>query len=108
MKNVTNYILRSDGEEFAQTFKVKSINVLHEANRISRAKIRLLDGDVSAQNFELSNLDFFLPGREIEIDLGFENDVDNVFKGIITTHAVKGYDDNVSIREIVCKHKAVR
>ena len=62
MKNVTNYILRSDGEEFAHVFKVKSIMVLHTANRISRAKLILLDGDVSEQKFALSDNDFFKPG----------------------------------------------
>ncbi|HET8737250.1 MAG TPA: Rhs element Vgr protein, partial [Pricia sp.] len=86
MKSVTNYILRSNGEEFARNFKVKSIMVLHEANRISRAKILLLDGNVSEQDFSLSNTDFFIPGRELEIDIGFENEVRNVFKGIVVKH----------------------
>lgn len=108
MKNVTNYILRSNGEEFAQAFKVKSIMVLNEVNRICRAKVHLLDGDVSAQNFELSNTDFFKPGNELEIDIGFESDVKNVFKGIITEHAIKVKDSNVSSLVITCKHQAVK
>ncbi|MGB6152071.1 MAG: type VI secretion system tip protein VgrG [Pricia sp.] len=108
MKSVTNYILRSDGEAFARNFKVKSIVVLHEANRISRAKILLLDGNVSDQDFSLSNTDFFIPGRELEIDIGFENDVQNVFKGIIVRHGIKVTDTNTSTLEIECKHQSVK
>lgn len=108
MSSVSNYILRSNGEEFARTFKVKSISVLHEVNRISRAKILLLDGDVSAQDFVLSNTDFFKPGNEFEIEIGFENDVKNVFKGIICNHGIKIKDTNASSLEIECKHAAIK
>ncbi len=108
MKDVTNYILRSDGEEFAHVFKVKSIVVLHTANRISRAKIILLDGDVSEQKFNLSDNDFFKPGKTLEIEVGFENDVKPLFTGIITRHGIKIKDGNASHLEIECKHKAVQ
>ena len=107
MKNVTNYILRSNGEEFARTFKVKSIMVLNEANKISRARILLIDGDVSQQDFELSNADFFDPGKEIEIEIGYENELHNVFKGIITRHSIK-VREKTSELELECKHKAVK
>ena len=108
MKNVTNYILRSDGEEFAHVFKVKSIMVLHTANRISRAKLILLDGDVSEQKFKLSDHEFFKPGKTLEIEVGFENDLQPIFTGIITKHAIKIKDANASSLEVECKHKAVQ
>lgn len=108
MKNIISHTLRSDGEEFAQAFKVKSIFILNEANRIPRAKIILLDGDVSQQDFELSNQGFFKPGKLIEIDLGYEGDVQHVFKGLIIRHAVKVRDSNASYLEIECKHPAVK
>ena len=108
MKNVTNYILRSNGEDFAQAFKVKGIIVLHEANKISRAKVLLLDGDVSEQDFALSKTDFFKPGNSFEIEIGFENEVHKVFDGIITNHALKIQESNMSTLEIECKHKSVK
>lgn len=108
MKNVTNYILRSNGEEFAHAFKVQSIMVLHEVNKISRAKITLIDGDVSEQDFKLSAMDFFVPGNTFEVDIGFENDVENVFKGILTRHAIKVIEENKTTLDIECKHEAVK
>lgn len=108
MKSVVSYTLRSDGEEFAQAFKVKSITIINEANRIPRAKILLLDGDVSRQNFELSSQDFFKPGKLLEVDLGYENDVEHVFTGLIVRHAIKIRDSNASYLEIECKHPVVK
>lgn len=108
MKNVVSYTLRSDGEEFKESFKVKSIVVINEANRIPRADILLLDGDVSKQDFVISNQDFFKPGKKIEIDLGFESKVENVFKGIVVKMSIKIRESNASYLEIVCKHPVVK
>lgn len=108
MKSVTSYTLRVDGEEFPSNYKVKSIVTLNEANRISRAKLILLDGDVSKQDFELSNQKFFKPGVKIEIDLGYEGDTTTVFKGIAVRHAVKVRQSGESALEIECKHEAVK
>lgn len=108
MKNVVSYILRSDGEEFAQAYKVKSITIINEANRIPRAKILLIDGDVSVQDFELSSLDFFKPGKLLEIDLGYESDENHVFTGLIVRHGIKIRESNTSYLEIECKHPVVK
>jgi len=108
MKNVISYTLRSDGEEFKESFKVKSIVIVNEANRIPRADILLLDGDVSKQDFILSNQDFFKPGKKLEIDLGFESKVENVFKGIVVKMSIKIRESNASYLEVVCKHPVVK
>jgi len=108
MKNVISYTLRSDGEEFKESFKVKSIVIVNEANRIPRADILLLDGDVSKQDFILSNQDFFKPGKKLEIDLGFESKVENIFKGIVVKMSIKIRESNASYLEVVCKHPVVK
>ena len=108
MKNVVSYTLRSDGKELNDTFKVKSIVVINEANRIPRADILLLDGDVSKQDFSTSNHDFFKPGKKLEIDLGFESKVENIFKGIVVKMSIKIRESNASYLEIVCKHPVVK
>ncbi len=108
MKNVISYTLRSDGEEFKEGFKVKSIVIVNEANRIPRADILLLDGDVSKQDFILSNQDFFKPGKKLEIDVGFESKVENVFKGIVVKMSIKIRESNASYLEVVCKHPVVK
>lgn len=108
MKSIVSWVLRSDNEELSQAFKVKGIMVLNEVNRIPRARILLLDGAVSQQNFALSNQDFFKPGRTMEISLGYESDVQLVFSGLIVRHGLKIDDNSGSFLEIECKHAAVK
>lgn len=108
MKNVVSYILRSDGKELTDAARVKSIVIVNEANRIPRANILLLDGDVSKQDFVMSNQDFFKPGKNLEIDLGYESKVENVFKGLIVKISIKIRKSNASYLEVICKHPAVR
>lgn len=108
MKSVTGYKIRINGEEFATSYKVKSIVTLNEANRVPRAKLILLDGNVSEQNFELSSMDYFKPGSKIEIDLGYDGNADNVFKGIAVRHAIKIRESGESQLEIECKHAVVK
>jgi Rhs element Vgr protein len=108
MKKTIQYTIRSDGEEIMQTDKLKSILILNEANRIPRAQLVFLDGEVSKQDFKLSNLDFFKPGRMVEIGLGYEGDVNPVFRGLIIKHGIRITDSNASYLEIECKHEAVR
>jgi phage protein D len=108
MKNVVSYILRSDGKELTDAARVKSIVIVNEANRIPRANVLLLDGDVSKQDFVMSNQDFFKPGKSLEIDLGYESKVENVFKGLIVKISIKIRKSNASYLEVICKHSAVK
>ncbi|MEM6801918.1 MAG: type VI secretion system tip protein VgrG [Bacteroidota bacterium] len=87
--SVVDYIIRIGGEELPATFMVRSIVVSKEINRIARAKIILLDGDVAEGDFPLSNEELMLPGGEIEVLAGFESDEQLLFKGVIVKHSIK-------------------
>jgi Rhs element Vgr protein len=108
MKSVASYTIKTDGQEFPPGYKVRSILVYNEVNKIPRAKIVLLDGDVSTQNFTLSNKDFFKPGVAIEISLGYGGEVTNVFTGIVIRHSIRIKKSGESLLEIECKHLAVK
>lgn len=85
---VTSKIL-VDGEELSSVYQVLSIAVEKEINRIPWAKIVLLDGDPASQDFELSNQDSFVPGKEIEIKAGYHSQDETIFKGIVIRHNLK-------------------
>lgn len=78
-----------EGEELSRSYHVMNVAVEKEVNRIPTAKIVLLDGDPAAQDFELSNQDLFVPGKEIEIKAGYHSEEDTVFKGIVIKHSLK-------------------
>jgi Rhs element Vgr protein len=103
---VTHKIL-VDGEQLSSTHQVKSVVVEKEINRISTARIVLLDGVPSTQDFQLSNQDLLIPGKEIEIKAGYHSDDETIFKGIIIKHNLK-IRANQSFLIIECKDKAVK
>ena len=78
-----------DGAEISGEFHVLSISVTRELNRIPTATIQLQDGEASKSTFAASNTDHFIPGKKIEIQLGYRSQNDSVFKGIIVKHSIK-------------------
>ena len=62
-----------DGVEIPGAFHVFAVSVTREVNRIPTATIQLKDGEASRSTFELSNSDHFVPGKEIEIQLGYRS-----------------------------------
>ncbi len=83
-----------------------SVNVMY--NKVATASLVFLDGDVAAREFVLSNGDSFKPGNEIEIQMGYHGEVETVFKGIITKHALRCKEKSSSFLFIEAKSKAVK
>ncbi|MBA4408107.1 MAG: type VI secretion system tip protein VgrG [Bacteroidota bacterium] len=103
---ITHKIL-IDGTELPATVQVMNINVEKEINRIPSAKIILIDGDPSSQEFVLSNGSLLIPGKEIEIKAGYHSDEETIFKGIIIKHSLKIRASH-SLLIIECRDKAVK
>lgn len=78
-----------DGSEISGEFHLLSLVVMRELNRIPTATIHLQDGEASQATFAASNTDFFIPGKQIEIQLGYRSQNDSVFKGMIVKHSIK-------------------
>jgi hypothetical protein len=57
----------------------------------------ILDGEVSTENFEISSSDYFVPGKEIEIQVGYHNDLKTVFKGIVVKQGIKVRSNGQSV-----------
>ncbi len=96
-----------DGEEISGEFHVLSVSVTRELNRIPTAIIQLLDGEASKATFAASNSDHFIPGKKIEIQLGYRSQNDSVFKGIVVKHSIK-IRKNGSLLTVECRDEAVK
>lgn len=103
---VTHKIL-IEGTELSKTYQVKSIVVQNEVNRIPMAQIILTDGEASERDFKLSNEDFLIPGKKIEITAGYHNDEETIYKGIVIKHSIK-IKSGTSLLIIECKDEAVK
>lgn len=90
MSEIITATILSHGEPMDLTYELMHIDIIKEVNKISTAQIILLDGDPSLQKFEISNEDFFEPGKEIEIQLRYGDLIDQtVFKGLVVGHRIK-------------------
>jgi Rhs element Vgr protein len=96
-----------DGSEIPGTFHLLSVSISQELNRIPSAVLHLMDGDAATSTFEASNAGYFIPGKTIEIQLGYRSQNDSVFKGIIIKHSIK-IRKSASLLVVECRNEAVK
>ena len=97
----------SNGQKIDATFVLIEVDIIHEVNKIPYAELVFEDGDASSQEFIISNSDFFLPGKEIEISIRYENEGaedTSLFKGVVIKQAIEA-DNNYSSLRISLKDK---
>lgn len=105
--DLATYTLTVDGEEIDESVPITGVTIIKEINKIPLAKIKIADGDAAKENFEISNTEQFIPGKEVEIKLGYHNEEETVFKGIIIQHNNKISNGKGEL-VIECKDKAVK
>ena len=91
---LTSYTVLVDGNELPDGFTIRSLSITKAINKIPTALLELIDGSVSEADFSTSNEDTLIPGKEIEIKLGYNGDDETVFKGIIIKHGIKTSNPN--------------
>ncbi len=96
-----------DGTEIPGEFHLLSVAVTREVNRIPAAVVQFQDGEAAKATFAASSCDYFIPGKQIEIQLGYRSKNDSVFKGIIIKHSIK-VRKNSSRLVVECRDAAVK
>ncbi len=102
------FTIMVEDEELPRQYHIISIVVTKMVNKITRARIILLDGDPAGEDFKASNTDLFVPGRKVEIMAGYHSNESLIFSGIIVRHGIRIRQDKASTLTIECKHKAVK
>jgi Rhs element Vgr protein len=92
-----------NGETLPLSIPVLSILVSKSFNKISRARIHVQNGDSSAEDFPISNEDYFAPGSEIEVKAGYHSENETIFKGLVIAHKLKIQRDKPSVIIIECR-----
>jgi Rhs element Vgr protein len=113
MPGVVTATVLSGGSQMSTDYDLISLDIIKTANKIPSAKLVLLDGDAAKKQFEISDTEFFEPGKEIEIKLRYEGAEGKagqdatVFKGIATRHSVRANPDasflTVELRDAAIK-----
>lgn len=96
-----------EGQELPGTIHIVSVTVTRELNRLPAATLHLQDGEAAAATFPASNAAHFIPGKKIEIQLGYRSQETAVFKGIIIKMGVKVRQGG-NFLTVECRHEAVK
>jgi Rhs element Vgr protein len=99
--------ITSEGSPIADTIGIISIEINKAVNRISTAKISILDGDMPSDDFPVSDMDVFAPGKQIVVNAGYGSQQQAIFQGVVVRHGIKISGNNEARLQIECKHKAV-
>lgn len=105
--DVVTVSIRSEGQAIPQTVSVKEIHVRHEINKIPWARVRVEDGDQSKEDFEVSDQDLLVPGKHVEIQLGYRSGNNSIFKGVVIQHSNKIAPKRSEL-VIECRDEAVK
>jgi len=104
---LVTYSLLVDGNPVSEAIEIVSIEIHQEINVITRATVVIVDGDPETEDFQISSSNQFLPGKKIEISLGYDSTNINVFRGIIVSNSQKANDDS-TLLTVECKDEAVK
>lgn len=105
---VTTKIL-SGGSEIEHNTSILSIKVSKEINRISYARVELLDGGLGDSNdYTVIDSGELAIGNEIEIKAGYNSSEETIFKGIITRNSLRANNYDGFVLTIECKDSAIK
>ncbi|WP_422360464.1 type VI secretion system tip protein VgrG [Reichenbachiella sp.] len=105
---VATYTIKVAGNSIPDVIAIYAIEIEMAVNKISTARIIVLDGDAATGNFEVSSGDTFVPGKEVIIEAGYDNKSDVIFKGVITRQSIQVDDESGPTLEIECRDQAIK
>jgi Rhs element Vgr protein len=83
------------------------MTIVRELNRIPSATLHIQDGEAASSTFAVGNADYFVPGKKIQIKLGYRAQEDTVFRGIVIKYSVK-IRKGGSFLIVECRDEAVK
>lgn len=102
------YTIFSDGTELSHDFIIHSLSISKSVNKIPHARLVLKDGDIPREDFPASNRDEFVPGAEVEIQMGYRDEQESIFSGIVIKHGIKSQYEESSQLIVELKDPAVK
>ncbi|WP_337966020.1 type VI secretion system tip protein VgrG [uncultured Flavobacterium sp.] len=105
---IATFVVKVNGTAIADELSVLSVHIEKKVNRIASAKVTILDGEANTGEFPASSSSVFVPGAEISIEAGYDNNNVVVFSGLIMSQTIR--IDNLvgSALEIECRDKAIK
>ena len=105
--DVVNVSLKVDGTVVPKIHQIMCAEVTHAFNRIPRATITILDGDIPNKAYPASDAALFKPGVAIVLMAGYGTTATQIFSGIVVRHKVALTRKGCSTLTLECRDKAV-
>jgi Rhs element Vgr protein len=106
--SLATFTVKVNGSSVPDTFSIFSVHVEKNVNRISSARITVLDGNPSVQDFSASSSSVFVPGAKVTIEAGHDSHNLGIFTGIITGQLLRVDASIGSALEVECRDEAVK
>ena len=104
---LVTYSLLVEGKAISEVLEVVSISIHQEINVITRATLVIVDSDPDTEDFKISSSNQFLPGKKIEISLGYDSENVKTFSGVIISNSQKANQD-CAMLTLECKDECVK
>lgn len=105
---LATFIVKVAGSPVPDGLRIFSVEIDKKVNRISKAKIVILDGEANTGKFEASSSNIFLPGADVSIEGGYDSKTELIFKGIITQQSIRIDELIGSALEVECRDASIR
>nr|WP_321235692.1 type VI secretion system tip protein VgrG [uncultured Psychroserpens sp.] len=105
---LVTFSIKVNGKSIPDTLDVKSLEIEKSVNRISVARISIVDGNPSTGKFEVSSSNDFVPGNEVIIEAGYDSKDSVLFKGIITKQSIKVHGNEGAVLQVECRDSAIK
>ena len=100
-----SHSILTDGKEISAAIEVISIHIKQKINSADHAEIVIVDGHKAKKTFAVSSSNTFTPGSHIEIKLGYHNENESIFKGLIAKQVIVIEDHMGSYLKVICEGK---
>lgn len=98
-----------DGQIMPDHYRIISIHVHKEINKIATAKLKIEDGSFTGlkEDFEVSDSGKFDPGKKITIKAGYHSKDEIIYEGIVVKQGLKLTEDTCAL-SVECKESAIK
>lgn len=105
---LVSYVIKLAGTTIPDEINIVSMRIEKNSNNQAVARIVMMDGSASEENFEISSSALFDSEKAITIEAGYNNQNKEIFSGIISKQSLKIEKPGRSNLEILCVADATK
>lgn len=86
--SLVTYSVKVDGQPIDSAYQVDSIDTWVAVNRVPKARLVIFDGSPAAGDFPVADRPTFVPGRQVEIAVGYRDKQATIFRGLVVRQGI--------------------